>query len=129
MYLLEIYSQKEQDAFKEDVLVLNLQNREYWLGAVREPIYQSFKWATSGQFLEFTSWNMGEPNNEHGNVENCASIWIGQNGETFWNDVRCYESKYTACFLPKFERKCVVLYNYDFLYITKELVRQQGQHK
>lgn len=122
MALIEIHTQEDSDDFKAEVLRKNVQDHSFWLGAVRDPIDTEFRWNTNGESMIYTNWNDGEPTNTD-HSENCAVNWI-EKSVNYWNDVNCDELKYTACYRPKYVKKCVVLPNYDYLYLTKSLLNE-----
>ncbi|RWS18680.1 perlucin-like protein [Leptotrombidium deliense] len=63
---------------------------ELWLGAKRLQDH-SFIWIETGEYLKYTQWHQGEPNNNNGN-ENCVEFYQGS-----WNDKNCDSMNRGVC--------------------------------
>lgn len=128
MSLIEIQSKEETDEYKTAVDRAEVSGNAFWMGSERDAIDNSFRWNSNGETIRYENFKEGEPNN-YGNIENCMFVWI-DGDKYYWNDCPCASEGLVfgaACYRPKYLRKCVVLPNYSFLYVTKALVREQNQ--
>jgi len=68
---------------------------DVWIGLNDQEVEGTWVWV-SGEEVEFTSWNAGEPSDTVGN-ENCVGAhWSGAN----WNDEACTELNEFVCEIP-----------------------------
>ncbi|RWS19794.1 hepatic lectin-like protein [Leptotrombidium deliense] len=67
---------------------------KYWLGALRYPESHNFMKINKSEYVRFTNWRKGEPNNYLQN-EYCIETEKGE-----WNDLSCYEKRFGICEKP-----------------------------
>eukprot|EP00092_Neocalanus_flemingeri_P051027 GFUD01059185.1.p1 GENE.GFUD01059185.1~~GFUD01059185.1.p1 ORF type:complete len:185 (-),score=27.51 GFUD01059185.1:286-840(-) len=80
----------------ENTFVANLQGNSAWIGGFRKPNDLTPFWAwIDGSSLDYTNWNVGEPNDGYG-AEDCVEI--KDTGK--WNDIRCTNIKPYVCEKP-----------------------------
>ncbi len=88
------------DSAQQNYLVTLLTLPEpHWLGASDLEVEGSWRWVT-GESLLWTSWGIGEPNDQDG-AEDCLEINHGGNG--LWNDISCNLSRPFVCERPLHE--------------------------
>lgn len=133
MSLIEMTSKREADEFYAEAIRQGITKYGFWTGAERDPITNTFRWRSTGAELDYENFKEGEPNNTE-NSENCVFVmlWGNDPAAYIWNDCNCEVCSQlyggfafgAACYRPSHVKKCIVLPNYDFLYITKALANE-----
>lgn len=80
--LVTVGDQAEMDWIHENLNVFNGVNRGLWLGLNDVAVEGTFEW-TSGEPVNYTDWNTGEPNNS--NNEDMTHTW--DTPPFVWNDI------------------------------------------
>uniref|UniRef100_A0A6P7GDS6 Perlucin-like n=1 Tax=Diabrotica virgifera virgifera TaxID=50390 RepID=A0A6P7GDS6_DIAVI len=84
MNLVTIESAEENKAVEKFITDANGGN-EYWTAGTRLLDGKTWLWFTTGDVIQYTAWNAGEPS---GGNEYCL-ITIKSNNGLVWNDVKC----------------------------------------
>ena len=88
--LLEVESQKEQDAINKELGVKwrGLWKNQFWIGLSDREGEGEWKWESSSKKIKglYSNWRQGEPSN--GPRENCARMKL-VNGIWYWMDKEC----------------------------------------
>jgi len=71
---------------------------EYWIGLHDRVVENRFEWS-SQRAVNFTFWNIGEPNNWGKKEEDCVHRVKGIAGR--WNDNNCMQKRTYVCSFPK----------------------------
>jgi len=95
MRLLTLQNAEENNAVKSHVLTLvrSLSPPRMWTAGTDQAVEGEFIWMTTGQRIDFSGWQAGEPNNLR-NEEHCLEYY---SQAAFWNDESCKTRGYCIC--------------------------------
>ena len=79
-FLAEPRSEKVSTA----VRAFNFQSNHLWIGLRDNAKNRNFLWQTNNAVLSYTYWDVGQPNDYHGN-QHC----VGINYNYRWDDIKC----------------------------------------
>jgi len=99
MILAEIRSQDEQDAISNMLDIADPHGAlSYWLGIEDFKVIFAFRYASSGEKLTYTNWQVYQPNNDHGTGQYCVRMYppnIGYSRQ--WDDDNCFFLRNVVC--------------------------------
>ncbi|XP_064408108.1 C-type mannose receptor 2-like [Latimeria chalumnae] len=81
-----------------------------WIGLQRNNDRNTWLWS-SGDPVNFTNWNPGQPNNAHGS-QHCAAIL---SNSSRWHDTSCTENRSFVCFSEDASYKETEIRQYHFI--------------
>ncbi|KAL6734172.1 lectin C-type domain protein [Ancylostoma duodenale] len=98
-HLVSIHNDEEND-FVADLIG---SDKEYhtWIGLQRTENRSVWRW-TDGSEMDFSKWDIDQPDGSPNDKDNCAHIYNVIRGEPLdrekkWNDALCYWSEYYVC--------------------------------
>ena len=93
---VEVDNQAEQDALALKIAGLGRTGDEFWMGLTIDSSGGSWKWQSSGRYLDggFTKWVPGEPNG--GSGPNCARMKF-DGSQYKWADRQCSHDYFPLC--------------------------------
>ncbi len=83
--MISIHSTEENEFIVNYVKEQPFSLTRVWIGLIRK-VYGSheFVWVDKSP-VDYVNWNLGEPNNDGGTLEDYVEMWIYRNGT--WNDL------------------------------------------
>ncbi|XP_072032765.1 echinoidin-like [Amphiura filiformis] len=70
-----------------------------WIGYHDRYTEGQFQWTDIGR-KQYTNWNPEEPNDFRGK-EDCSAMWVDNNDNGRWNDLRCNNINRFVCKIPQ----------------------------
>ncbi|XP_060079245.1 perlucin-like protein [Ylistrum balloti] len=97
-HLAEVEDAQEDNFLRQMLIQLHTDHRDFWLGGNDIFVEGDWRWYESGQYLGYTNWNPGEPNNHHSSGEDCLEGYLTYSHSTFrWRDRPCMIRIFYIC--------------------------------
>ncbi|KAJ8940567.1 hypothetical protein NQ318_012966 [Aromia moschata] len=98
MHLVSITSHDENERIGHFIKDIGAQDKQFWTSGTNFIEEYQFVWMSTGNYLVYTNWDVGQPSlkNSAGVTENCIDVGFHEAGFT-WNDADCGLKLYFIC--------------------------------